>query len=152
MSEPNSLLLRHDRGTIVVEGLEVRFRDGAIVEVNADRGAEVVREQVAIDEGAARLGELALVDHESRVAQTGLTFFNTLFDENAACHIAYGHSAGAVTDDALALSAEEQLAAGINQSNIHTDFMIGGAEVDVDGVRADGSVVPLLRQNVWQLA
>jgi len=137
---------------LVVEGLEVRFRDGAIVEVNADKGAEVVREQVAIDEGAARLGELALVDRESRVARTGLTFFNTLFDENAACHIAYGHSAGAVTDDALALSGEEQLAAGINQSNIHTDFMIGGAEVDVDGIREDGTVVPLLRENVWQLA
>ena len=136
---------------VVVEGLEVRFRDGAIVEVNADRGVEVVRKQVAIDEGAARLGELALVDQESRVAKTGLTFFNTLFDENAACHIAYGHSAGAVTDDALALSADEQLAAGINQSDIHTDFMIGGPQVDVDGIREDGSSVPLLRGNVWQL-
>jgi aminopeptidase len=137
---------------LVVEGLEMRFRDGVIVEVDADRGAEVVREQVAIDDGAARLGELALVDRDSRVARTGLTFFNTLFDENAACHIAYGHSAGALTDDALSLSADEQLAAGINQSNIHTDFMIGGAEVDVDGIREDGSVVPLLRENVWQLA
>jgi aminopeptidase len=136
---------------LVVEGLEVRFRDGAIVEVDADRGAEVVREQVATDEGAARLGELALVDRESLVAKTGLTFFNTLFDENAACHIAYGHSAGALTDDALALSPDEQLAAGINQSNVHTDFMIGGAEVDVDGILEDGTVVPLLRQNVWQL-
>jgi aminopeptidase len=85
------------------------------------------------------------------VAKTGLTFFNTLFDENAACHIAYGHSAGALTDDALALSSDEQLAAGINQSNVHTDFMIGGAEVDVDGILEDGTVVPLLRQNVWQL-
>jgi aminopeptidase len=136
---------------LVVEGLEVRFRDGLIVEVNADRGADVVREQVAIDEGAARLGELALVDESSRVAQTGLTFYNTLFDENAACHIAYGHSAGAVTDDALTLTAEEQLAAGINQSDVHTDFMIGGPEVDVDGIREDGTVVPLLRENVWQL-
>jgi aminopeptidase len=136
---------------VVIEGLEIRFRDGAIVEVNADSGADVVREQVAIDEGAARLGELALVDEGSRVAQTGLTFFNTLFDENAACHIAYGQSAGALTDGAAALPPDEQLALGINQSSVHTDFMIGGPEVDVDGIRQDGTVVPLLRKNVWQL-
>ncbi len=136
---------------IVVEGLEVRFRDGVIVEVNADSGAEVVREQVAIDEGAARLGELALVDAGSRVAKTGLTFFNTLFDENAACHIAYGQSAGALAEEAAALPPDEQLALGINQSGVHTDFMIGGPEVDVDGIRKDGTVVPLLRRNVWQL-
>jgi aminopeptidase len=136
----------------VVEGLEVRFRDGAIVGVDAESGADVVRKQVALDEGAARLGEVALVDESSRVGQTDLTFFNTLFDENAACHIAYGQSAGAVEQDVAALDGEAQLALGVNQSSVHTDFMIGGPEVDVDGIRAEGTTVPLLRENRWQLS
>jgi aminopeptidase len=136
----------------VVEGLEVRFRQGQIVDVDAEKAADVVRKQVAIDAGAARLGEVALVDEASRVGQTGLTFFNTLFDENAACHIAYGQSAGAVEDAVAALDGGEQQALGVNQSSVHTDFMIGSPEVDVDGVTAEGKVVPLLRQNVWQLA
>jgi aminopeptidase len=135
----------------VVQGLEVRFRDGAIIGVDADSGADVVRQQVALDEGAARLGEVALVDEGSRVGKTGLTFFNTLFDENAACHIAYGQSAGAVEKDVEALDGEGQVALGVNQSTIHTDFMVGGPEVDVDGILADGTTVPLLRRDVWQL-
>jgi aminopeptidase len=135
----------------VVEGLEVRFRAGRIVGVDAHSGADVVRKQVALDEGAARLGELALVDGGSRVAQSGLTFFNVLFDENAACHIAYGQSANAVSKDVAALDGAEQLGLGVNQSSVHTDFMIGGPDVDVDGIRIDGTTVPLLRGNVWQL-
>jgi aminopeptidase len=137
------------QGTIVRD-LEVDFEDGRIVAVRASAGQDVVEAQVAIDEGASRLGELALVDDTSRVGRTGLTFFNVLFDENAACHIAYGQSAGAVdVDDDL--DAGEQLALGINQSSIHTDFMIGGPEVDVDGLTPDGGEVPILRDNRWQL-
>jgi aminopeptidase len=132
---------------VVVQGLRMRFAGGEIVEIDADEGAEVVRAQVATDEGSRRLGEVALVDGGSRIGQTGLVYFDTLFDENASCHIAYGLgyldpvSDGGETHDEL----------GINRSRVHTDFMIGGPEVDVDGIRADGSVVPLLRGNVWQL-
>jgi aminopeptidase len=136
----------------VVEGLEIHFRDGAIVAVEAESGAEVVRRQVAVDEGAAHLGEVALIDGNSRVGTAGLTFFNTLFDENAACHIAYGHSPGAVDKVTAALDGDDQLALGINQSSVHTDFMIGGPQVDVDGITPEGAHLPLLRENVWQLS
>jgi aminopeptidase len=132
----------------IVRGLQVTFEDGRIVDVQADSGAEVVRAQLESDENAMRLGEVALVDGESRVGKTGLIFFDTLFDENATCHIAYGMAVpeGHGGDDADGSDD------GINVSTVHTDFMVGGPEVEVDGVTADGRVVPLLREDVWQLA
>ena len=138
-------------GGVVVEGLTLRFERGVVVDASADRGFEVVARELEADDGARRLGELALVDGSSRVGRTGLTFFHTLYDENATCHIAYGQSAGAVDEEAEALAPEEQLARGINQSRLHTDFMVGGPEVEVDGLRADGTEVPLIRDDVWQL-
>jgi aminopeptidase len=135
----------------VVRDLEVRFEAGRAVEVNASSGAELIREQLRQDENACMLGEVALVDGESRVGRSGLVFLNTLFDENASCHIAYG--AGileAIPDGETKTDAElEEL--GFNSSTIHTDFMIGGPDVEVDGVKADGTAVPILRGNVWQL-
>jgi aminopeptidase len=131
-------------GGEVVEGLQVTFEGGRIVDVQATRGAEVVRGELTIDENAARLGEVALVDGTSRVGKTGLTFFDTLFDENATCHIAYG---AAVSEGHTGREPDD----GINESTVHTDFMIGGPEVDVDGVTRGGRVVPLLRDDVWQL-
>ena len=139
------------RGTIVRD-LELRFEGGRVVDVRASSGEEVVREEIATDEGSATLGEVALVDGTSRVGQLGLTFFETLFDENATSHIAYGQALVEMVKGADELDAEAQLARGISASSVHTDFMIGGPEVDVDAVQADGTVVPLLRNDVWQLS
>ncbi len=129
-------------GTIV-KGLRMRFSGGRIVEVDADEGADVIRGQLATDEHAAALGEVALVDGTSRIGRTGITFFDTLFDENATCHVAYG--------DAYAEAVEGGRIEGVNVSSVHTDFMIGGPEVAVDALTRSGASVPLLRENVWKL-
>jgi aminopeptidase len=127
----------------IVKGLAVRFEGGRIVDVKADEGADVVKGQLETDETAAYLGEIALVDGTSRIGQTGLTFFDTLFDENTTCHVAYG--------GAYAEAVEGGVIEGVNVSNVHTDFMVGGPEVDVDAVTRSGTVLPLLRDDVWQL-
>jgi aminopeptidase len=137
-------------GTIVRD-LEVRFEAGRIVEVNATSGADAVRAQVEADEQVPFLGEVALVDGTSRVGQTGIVFFDTLFDENATCHIAYGAAVVQNVEGAEGWSIEERLARGVNHATVHTDFMIGGPEVDVDALDADGDVTPLIRGDVWQL-
>jgi aminopeptidase len=128
----------------IVRDLEVRFEAGRIVDVQASEGAEVVRGELKSDPRAAFLGEVSLVDGTSRIGQTGLTFFETLFDENATCHVAYGSAYTEAVEGGASVE-------GVNDSTVHTDFMIGGPEVNVDGVRRDGSVIPLLRDDVWQL-
>src|SRR3954467_12043035 len=133
----------------VVEGLELRFAGGEIVDVRAEDGEDLVRAQIDRDDGARRLGELALVDASSRVGDTGIVFRNTLFDENAASHIAWGSGLSWTLDG---MPSEEHEAAGLNDSETHTDFMIGSPEVEVDGVEPGGATVPILRDGVWQLA
>ena len=135
-----------------VAGLELRFRGGKVVDVQADGdGAEVIRAQIASDERAPFLGEVALVDGSSRVRETGLVFQNTLFDENASCHIAYGSGLPFAVDGAEGLGRDELIERGVNVSALHTDFMIGGPEVEVDGLAADGATTPILRDNAWVL-
>ena len=138
-------------GTTVTD-LEVTFKDGRIVDVQASNGAEVIREQIATDEGAAALGEIALVDSSSAVGKTGVIYKNTLFDENATSHIAYGAGFAFCVPDLASLDPEEQRANGLNYSKVHTDFMIGHPELEVDGISKDGSATPLLREEVWQLS
>jgi aminopeptidase len=128
----------------LIRGLELTFEDGRIVRVEAETGAEIVRGQLERIENADRLGELALVTKESRVGQTGTLFYNTLFDENATCHVAYGFGIANAFDG----EPDERM----NVANIHVDFMVGGPELEVDAVLADGTEVPLIRDEEWQLA
>jgi aminopeptidase len=135
----------------IIRGLEVRFEGGRAVEIHAESGEEVMRTHAATDDGSARLGEVALVDGHSRVGQTGLVFYDTLFDENASSHIALGASIVQAVPEASELSPEERHERGVNHSSIHTDFMIGSNELEIDGVTAHGEAVPILRNGDWQL-
>jgi aminopeptidase len=132
----------------VVEGIELRFADGEIVEARAARGEDVLRGEIATDDGARRLGELALVDDSSRVGEAGIIFNNTLFDENAAAHIAFGAGFAWVVDQLDGEAAEEL---GVNDSATHVDFMVGSPALEVDGIEPDGTAVALLREGRWQL-
>jgi aminopeptidase len=128
-------------GTIV-RGLRVRFEGGTAVEVDADENAEALRSRLAADEGSLRLGELALVDRQGRIGPLGTVFYDTLLDENAASHIAFGSG--------FPFLVEDEDADRVNESSTHIDFMIGSPELEVDGVTADGARVPILREGDWQ--
>ena len=135
----------------MIRDLEVRFEDGRAVEVSASSGADVVRGEMSIDEGAAYLGEIALVTGDSRVAETGITFFDTLFDENVTCHIAYGFAYPERVEGGMDVPPKERRARGFNYSVVHTDFMIGGPEVEVVGVTAEGDEIPIIQEDQWRL-
>lgn len=136
------------QGTLI-DDIAVRFEDGRIVDAKASRGAEVLNKVLDTDEGARRLGEVALVPHSSPISQSGLLFYNTLFDENAASHIALGQCYSKCFINGAQLTPQQIAAQGGNQSLIHIDWMIGSAETDIDGILADGSKVPVFRKGEW---
>ncbi|MEW9805730.1 aminopeptidase [Mesorhizobium sp. ZMM04-5] len=136
------------QGTLI-DDISVRFEQGRIVEAKARRGEAVLNKVLDTDDGARRLGEVALVPHSSPISKSGILFYNTLFDENASCHIALGQCYSKCFVDGDKLTPEQIAAQGGNKSLIHIDWMIGSNEIDIDGVRADGSRTPVFRRGEW---
>ena len=136
------------QGTMI-EGIQVRFEQGRIVDLKATKGEEVLKKLIETDDGARRLGEVALVPQSSPIAASGQLFFNTLFDENAASHIALGQAYSGCLRDGDKLTPEQLAAKGANDSLIHVDWMIGSSKLDIDGVTASGAIEPLMRQGEW---
>ena len=136
------------QGTLI-EKIQVRFEGGKIVEAHAAKGEQVLQRMIETDEGARRLGEVSLVPASSPIAASGLLFLNTLFDENAACHIALGQAYSTCLKDGDKLTPEQLAAKGANDSLIHVDWMIGSDKIDVDGIAANGKVEPVMRQGEW---
>ncbi len=139
-------------GGTVIENFSLTFEGGRAVKVTAERGEAVLQQLVATDAGAARLGELALVPHGSPISESGLLFYNTLFDENAASHVALGSAYKFTLAGGESMDDADFERAGGNRSGVHVDFMIGSGELDIDGVMANGSAEPLMRKGEWAQA
>ena len=133
----------------LIENFSVRFENGKAVEVKAEKGEELLKTMISMDEGAAYLGECALVPQRSPIAESGILFYNTLFDENAACHLALGMGFADTIQDFQNKTLEECRALGINDSMIHEDFMIGCDSMNIDATTRDGRVVPIFRNGNW---
>ncbi|NOZ49817.1 MAG: aminopeptidase [Chloroflexi bacterium] len=136
-------------GGTLIKNFKLEFSKGRVIDFSAQQGVEALRQLLASDEGAARLGEVALVPHDSPIAQTGILFFDGLIDENAACHLAFGSAYPLSLQEGAAMNAEAFMAAGGNKSLVHVDFMVGSQHLDIDGISADGSVQPIFRQGNW---
>jgi aminopeptidase len=136
-------------GGVLIEDFSVTFENGRAVKVTAANGESTLQKIIETDEGAARLGEIALVPHSSPISQSGLLFYNTLFDENAANHVALGRAYPDTMKGGSGLSPDDYATAGGNVSLIHVDFMIGSGDMDVDGIAADGSSEPVMRKGEW---
>jgi len=130
-------------------GFDSRRENGRIVDYSAESGIDILKKLVETDEGSHYLGEIALVPHDSPISNTNLLFYNTLFDENASCHLAIGAAYPMNLKDATDLNDEELEARGVNTSITHVDFMIGSAELNIDGVTKDGETIALFRNGNW---
>jgi aminopeptidase len=139
------------RSGILVEGLRATFEAGRIVDVTADSGLDAVRAELDSDEGARSLGEVALLDRSSRVRAADVVFHDTLYDENAGCHVAWGQSFPFAVSGGTSMSQDELFERGLNRSAVHTDVVVGGPGVSVEGVASDGTVVPLITDDTWVL-
>ncbi|EAC9635311.1 aminopeptidase, partial [Listeria monocytogenes] len=135
-------------GTII-SGMKFTFKDGKVVDFSAEQGEEVLGKLLAIDEGAKSLGEVALVPDPSPISQSGIIFFNTLFDENASNHLALGSAYAFSLQGGTEMSEEELAAAGLNRSQTHVDFMVGSDQMSIDGIKEDGTTVPVFRNGDW---
>ncbi len=133
----------------LIENFWMRFEQGKVVEVGAEKGESLLKEMISMDEGAAYLGECALVPYDSPISNSGLLFYNTLFDENAACHLALGHGFTNVIKDYDHYTMQECYDKGINESMIHVDFMIGTPDLSVTAVTRDGKRVPIFENGNW---
>jgi aminopeptidase len=133
----------------LIDGFTLTFKDGKVVDFTAEKGYEILKHLLDTDEGARRLGEVALVPHQSPISTSNLIFYNTLFDENAACHLALGKAYPTNIQNGTAMSKEELDKYGVNDSLIHEDFMIGSAELNIDGVTKDGKREPIFRNGNW---
>ncbi|MGE7092313.1 aminopeptidase [Lysinibacillus sp. NPDC048646] len=136
-------------GGTIIDEFTLTFKDGRIIEVHAEQGQEILESLVATDEGAHYLGEVALVPHQSPISQSGILFYNTLFDENASNHLAIGSAYAFCMEGGKDMSSEELLANGLNQSLTHVDFMIGSANMNIDGITDDGQIEPIFRNGNW---
>ena len=133
----------------LVDGFSFVFEEGKVVSYEAEQGKELLEQLFSMDEGAMRLGEVAIVPDDSPISNTGVLFYNTLFDENASCHFAFGNAYGENMPGTGDLSEEEKKERGMNHSMIHVDFMVGGPELEIIGVKKDGTEVPLLKNGNW---
>ncbi len=136
------------QGTLI-DNIKVTFKEGKIIEAHASKGEEVLQKVLKSDEGASRIGEVALVPHSSPISQSGIIFYNTLFDENAASHIALGQCYSKCFKGELDLTQEEISKRGGNSSMIHIDWMIGSDQIDVDGIDQNGNAIPVFRKGEW---
>lgn len=136
---------------VLVEGLHFEFKDGVVANFGAEKGAEIIEHLLATDEGSKRLGEVALVPFDSTVQNTGKLFFTTLYDENAACHLALGESYPESLEGGMQMTKDELLSHGMNQSLEHVDFMFGTADMDITGTTPSGEQVPVFRAGNWAL-
>jgi aminopeptidase len=136
-------------GGALIDDFRITFENGRIVKVNAKKNEAILQKLVGMDEGSARLGEIALVPASSPIARRGHLFYNTLYDENASCHIAIGRAYQFTLTGGEELTEEEFTAAGGNTSINHVDFMIGSPEMDIDGIQDDGTCEPVMRQGEW---
>ncbi|GGA55123.1 aminopeptidase [Kroppenstedtia guangzhouensis] len=135
----------------LIENFSLRFENGQIVGISAEKGIDALQSMIGIDEGAAYLGEIALVPHDSPISNTDLIFYNTLYDENASCHLAIGSAISTCIEGGTELSPEELRKAGLNESMTHVDFMIGSADLDIDGKTDEGIWEPIFRKGNWAL-
>ncbi|WP_430828249.1 aminopeptidase [Enterococcus faecalis] len=135
-------------GTIISE-MKFTFKDGKVVDFSAEQGEEALKNLLAIDEGAKHLGEVALVPDPSPISQSGLIFYNTLFDENASNHLAFGSAYAFNLQGGTEMSEEELAEAGLNRSQTHVDFMVGSDKMNIDGIKEDGTIVPVFRNGDW---